>query len=71
MRIEVLKCVNCGRLAISVDDIRETTVSVAGAGHGSGKCSGGWTIQVYADYEEPVQGLTDAESANKQAANNG
>lgn len=45
-KIEVLRCKNCGRLVISVDDTRVPTYSWAGDGHGDGKCSGAWTILV-------------------------
>lgn len=52
MKIEVLRCKSCGRLAISVDDKRIDTNSCAAAGHGSGKCAGQWTIQVDANLEQ-------------------
>lgn len=45
-KIEVLKCKNCGRLVISVDDTRVPTFSWSAEGHGDGKCSGAWTIMV-------------------------
>lgn len=76
MNIEVLKCKDCGRLSISVDDTRQDTESAAGNGHGDSKCSGSWTVQVRTQYEAPVQGLNTARVANRQAghrqaANNG
>lgn len=51
VKIEVLKCKNCGRFVISVDDTRVPTYSWAGEGHGDGKCSGAWTIVVSTERE--------------------
>ena len=48
MLVEVLKCRNCGRLALSIDDQRIATYDTKSdhslRGHGSGKCAGHWII---------------------------
>lgn len=46
MKIAVLQCVDCGRLAISVNDVRRPTYNGNGFGHGDGKCSGSWRTVV-------------------------
>ena len=48
MRIEVLKCKDCGWLVISVDDVRQTTDGPSG--HGGSKCSGSWRVLAIANY---------------------
>lgn len=45
MKIEVLRCKHCGRLAISIDDTRQTTDGPEG--HGGSKCAGQWKVLAF------------------------
>jgi hypothetical protein len=41
-KIEVLRCADCGKIVITLDDNRVATGGLEG--HGSGKCSGKWRV---------------------------
>lgn len=42
MKTEVLQCYHCQKLAISIDNVRQTTTGERG--HGSSKCAGQWRV---------------------------
>ena len=50
-KIELLACMDCGRLVISVDDIRIPTYSANLKAHGDSKCGGAWKILVTSESE--------------------